>query len=203
MVRLQRSFLGSFLGFVAIVSLVVAGCEAVDDSTGPDAASTSDQAEAFGTSGDEAKSPDGLDPDSKDPDGKDPVSAQSTGSSGEGDENTVAVPIYVMDDDCNDYVERSVQVDPDDAMSDAVGKVITNNEYDSFELSGYRVKVNSELGIATVDLRLSPESERQFVSLSSCEQRTLFGGVEQTLLSNPDWKIEAVQFTNRGEDIVL
>ena len=193
---------------MAIAALAIAGCDAVDQSTGSDLTSTPGQAAiSEDVSGADSKSPDGdstagKDPGSEDPAGKDPVEAQPA-DAGAGDEDTIAVPIYVMDDTCNALVEKSVQVDPDDAMSDAVGKVITNSDYDNFDLSGYRVKVNSELGLATIDLRLSAESERQFVSLSSCEQRALFGGVEQTLLSNPDWKIESVEFTNRGEDIVL
>ncbi|MFM6369036.1 MAG: sporulation/spore germination protein, partial [Dolichospermum sp.] len=40
-------------------------------------------------------------------------------------------------------------------------------------------------------------------SLSSCEQFALFGSVRKTLMSNSEWKIKDVRFTERGEDIVL
>jgi hypothetical protein len=68
-------------------------------------------------------------------------------------------------------------------------------------LSGYRVRVNN--GVATVDLRLSPQSKRNFVSLSSCEQFALFGSVRKTLTNNSQWKIKEVRFTEKGEAIVI
>ncbi|MFM6472207.1 MAG: sporulation/spore germination protein, partial [Dolichospermum sp.] len=57
--------------------------------------------------------------------------------------------------------------------------------------------------VATVDIRVSPESKRQLFSLSSCEQFALFGSVRKTLMSNSEWKIKDVSFTERGEDITL
>jgi hypothetical protein len=73
----------------------------------------------------------------------------------------------------------------------------------AFDLAGYRVQLNENTGVATVDLRLDPESERQFVSLSSCEKFSLFGSLEKTLTSNPEWQINRVRFTERGEEIVI
>jgi hypothetical protein len=197
MVRLPKSFLGLMLA----LSLIAVGCRTAEQATISDDASTPGQAaevEASSPASEEAKSPD-----SQASDDQKPVAAQPSGATAEDDKNTVPVTIYVMDDQCNEFVKKTVQVSADNILSDAVGKVITDHEYDHFKLAGYRVQVDQAQGMATVDLRLAPDSERQFVSLSSCEQRILFGGIEATLLQNPDWQINTVTFTDRGEEIVL
>jgi hypothetical protein len=113
------------------------------------------------------------------------------------------VSIYVMDDECNDFVEESVQVDRDQPIRSAVGKVIDHYKFNAFELESYDVSVDQASGAATIDLRLAPDSPRQFVSLSSCEQRTLFGSLEETLMKNKDWNIKSVKFTSQGQEIAL
>jgi hypothetical protein len=40
-------------------------------------------------------------------------------------------------------------------------------------------------------------------SLSVCEQRALLGSLRETLINQPDWKIKAVTFTNRGNPLAL
>jgi hypothetical protein len=113
----------------------------------------------------------------------------------------VTVLVYTIDDQCNDFVEQSVQVPSDVAITDAVGKAMGAVDYNAFKVESYQVDING--GTATVDMALAPGSERQFASLSSCEQRALFGSVEETLLNNPDWNVTAVKFTNQGKEIVL
>ena len=113
----------------------------------------------------------------------------------------VNVAVYTIDDQCNDFVEKTVRLPSDKAMAEAVGQAMGAVDYNAFKLEGYQVSVNGTT--AVVDMKLSPGSERKFVSLSSCEQRALFGSVEETLLNNPDWDIKAVKFTNRGQEIVL
>jgi len=107
---------------------------------------------------------------------------------------TVNVTLYTSDVQCQEFVPQKVTVPATQSVTNAVGKI-------DFNLSGYRVRVRN--GIATVDLRLSPQSKRQFVSLSSCEQFALFGSLRKTLTSNSQWKIKEVRFTEQGEDIVL
>jgi hypothetical protein len=63
--------------------------------------------------------------------------------------------------------------------------------------------VNVDNGVATIDLRIAPESKRQIVSLSSCEQFALFGSLRKTLTSNPQWNIKDVRFTERGQEVVF
>ncbi len=111
------------------------------------------------------------------------------------------VSVYTIDDQCNNFVEKTVQLPSDKAMAEAVGQAISAVDYNAFKLEDYQVSVNGTT--AVVDMKLAAGSERKFVSLSSCEQRALFGSVEETLLNNPDWDIKAVQFTNRGQEIVL
>ena len=86
-------------------------------------------------------------------------------------------------------------------MNEAIGKIFKEQNTADFSVSGYRVNVKN--GVAIVDLRVSPESKRQVSSLSSCEQFALFSSVRKTLISNSQWKIKDVRFTERGEDITL
>ncbi|MFO5440834.1 MAG: hypothetical protein ACLBM4_19770 [Dolichospermum sp.] len=86
-------------------------------------------------------------------------------------------------------------------MNEAIGKIFKGQNTADFSVSGYRINVKNR--VATVDIRVSPESKRQLSSLSSCEQFALFGSVRKTLISNSEWKIKDVRFTERGEDIVL
>lgn len=86
-------------------------------------------------------------------------------------------------------------------IAGAVGKVLENADSADFSLSGYRVNVVS--GVATVDLRVAPDSKRKLVSLSSCEQMAIFGSLRKTLTSNAQWKIKSVRFTDRDKEVIL
>ena len=137
---------------------------------------------------------------------KPPVNAQPNNAqppkvpAGATDEMTT-VSVYTMDDQCLDFVSKPVQVSSDSAVSEAVQKAMGDMDYNAFKLEGYEVSVSGSTAI--VDMRLSPGSERQFVSLSSCEQQSLFGSIERTLLNNPDLNVNAVKFTDGGKEIVL
>ena len=115
-----------------------------------------------------------------------------------------AITIYEIDSTCSSFVPQIVQVDADRAMEQAVSKVLSNEQTGiGFDLAGYRVSLDEGSREATVDLRLSPQSQRQLVSLSSCEQLAVFGSLRETLLNNSDWNIRSVRFTERGEAIAL
>lgn len=136
---------------------------------------------------------------------KEPVAAQPngevTGKEPSASGEMVNVSVYTIDNQCNNFVEKTVQLPSDKAMAEAVGQAMNATDYNAFKLESYQVSVNGTT--AVVDMKLAPGSERKFVSLSSCEQRALFGSVEKTLLNNPKWDIKAVKFTNRGEEIAL
>ncbi|MCC5639693.1 sporulation/spore germination protein [Nostoc sp. CHAB 5844] len=114
---------------------------------------------------------------------------------------TVNVTLYTSDTQCQQLIPQKVSVPAEEPMTNAVGKIIDERDTADFSLSGYRVNVRN--GVATVDLRLSPQSKRQIASLSSCEQFALFGSLRKTLMSNSQWKIKDVRFTEKGEEIVL
>lgn len=111
------------------------------------------------------------------------------------------VKVYQVDHQCMNLVPESVAVPADKPMEGAIATIIAAQSSPDFELAGYRVAVKD--GVATVDLRLAPSSKRSFVSLSSCEQLALFGGIRKTLTGNPQWKIQSIRFTERGQEIVL
>ncbi|MBW4615514.1 MAG: GerMN domain-containing protein [Desmonostoc vinosum HA7617-LM4] len=114
---------------------------------------------------------------------------------------TTDVTLYTSDVQCQKLIPQKASVPAEEPVTNAVGKIIEQRDTSDFSLSGYRVNVKN--GVATVDLRLSPESKRQIISLSSCEQFALFGSLRKTLTSNAQWNIKEVRFTSRGEEIVF
>ncbi|WP_414543862.1 sporulation/spore germination protein [Nostoc sp. CCY0012] len=114
---------------------------------------------------------------------------------------TTNVTLYTSDPQCQELIPQQVSVAAEQPVTSAVGKIIAERDTADFNLSGYRVNV--ENGVATVDLRLSPQSKRKLVSLSSCEQFALFGSLRKTLTSNAEWKIQEVRFTEQGKEVIL
>lgn len=114
---------------------------------------------------------------------------------------TTTVTIYTADAQCQELVPQTVTVSAAQPIEDAVGEIIRKAGTVDFAIVGYRVNVDANTGVATVDLRLDPDSRREFVSLSSCENFSLFGSLEKTLTTNPQWQIDTVRFTERGEEI--
>ncbi|ADI65339.1 GerMN domain-containing protein [Trichormus azollae] len=112
---------------------------------------------------------------------------------------TTTVTLYISDTQCQDYVAKAFLVSADEPINEAVSKVLQERETADFSLAGYRVNVNND--IATIDLRIAPDSKRQIPSLSSCEQFALFGSLRKTLTSNGQWKIKEVRLTEKGEEI--
>ena len=114
---------------------------------------------------------------------------------------TTNVTLYTSDFQCQELIPQQVSVPAKEPVTGAVGKIIEERNTADFDLSGYRVQVQN--GVATVDFRLSPTSKRQLVSLSSCEQFALFGSLRKTLMSNPEWNIKEVRFTEQGKEVIL
>ncbi|WP_414548003.1 sporulation/spore germination protein [Anabaena sp. CCY 0017] len=114
---------------------------------------------------------------------------------------TTNVTLYTSDLQCQELIPQEVSVPAKEPVTGAVGKIIEEQNTADFDLSGYRVQVQN--GVATVDFRLSPASKRQLVSLSSCEQFALFGSLRKTLMSNPEWNIKEVRFTEQGKEVIL
>jgi hypothetical protein len=111
------------------------------------------------------------------------------------------VTLFTSDLQCQKLLPQKVSVSANEPVKDAVGKIIAAKNTADINISNYRVNVNK--GTATVDFRIPPDSPRQLVSLSSCEQFTLFKSIEKTLTSNPKWNIKNVIFTQSGEEIYL
>ena len=114
---------------------------------------------------------------------------------------TINVTVYTSDAQCQELIPQKADVSAREPINEAIGKIFKEQNTADFSVSGYRVNVRN--GVAIVDLRVSPESKRQLSSLSSCEQFALFSSVRKTLISNSQWKIKDVRFTERGEDITL
>jgi Sporulation and spore germination len=114
---------------------------------------------------------------------------------------TTNVTLYTSDAQCQALIPEKVSVPAEEPVTNVVSKILKKRDTSDFSLSGYRINIKN--GIATVDLRISPDSKRQIASLSSCEQFALFGSLRKTLTSNAQWNIKEVRFTEQGEDIVL
>lgn len=116
-------------------------------------------------------------------------------------ENTIPLTIYHPDNQCETLLPQQVEVSAENTLEAAVGAVIDRWNSGDFTFAGYRVSVDHTTGIATIDLRVDPNSERQIISLSSCERFALFGSLSETLTQNPNWQISIVEFTEKGERI--
>lgn len=114
---------------------------------------------------------------------------------------TTNITLYTSDAQCQELIPKQAEVSAQTPINEAIGQIFKEQSTADFSVSGYRVNVKN--GIATVDLRISPNSKRQLASLSSCEQFALFSSVRKTLISNSQWQIKDVRFTERGEDITL
>lgn len=117
--------------------------------------------------------------------------------------NAIAITLYRLDERCEDYEPETSLVDPNQPLMDAVRQILLNQKIIAFDLSGYRVIGSSNSQRVTIDFRLDPDSQRLLTSLSMCEQKALLGSLRQTLLGQPTWNIQQVEFTNRGEPLFL
>ncbi|WP_309232586.1 hypothetical protein [Cylindrospermum sp. FACHB-282] len=109
--------------------------------------------------------------------------------------------LYTSDTQCQELIPQQASVPAEEPIKATVVKILEQRDTSDFSLSGYRVNVKK--GVATVDLRVSPESKRQLASLSSCEQFALFGSLRKTLTSNVQWNIKEVNFTEGGKEITF
>ena len=182
-------------GLALTLSLVVGGC-----ATAPDTV-VIEPSPAPATQEPSKQTPPPVEEPSKKPAVMQPDGQASPDKPSAADDEMVTVSVYTIDDQCNDFVEQSVRVPSGKAINEAVGQAMSAVDYNAFKLAGYQVSINGKT--AVVDMQLAPSSQRQFVSLSSCEQRSLFGSVEETLLNNADWNVNAVKFTNQGKELML
>jgi hypothetical protein len=123
-------------------------------------------------------------------------------ASGVASENTVTVKVYKVNNLCQTLNPETVTGPENQLMSSAVDELLKQQIFASLGLVGYRLKIDRDLGIATVDLRASGNYRQKLQNLSSCQMLGLFGGVRQTLTSYAPWQIKTVRFTELGQDIV-
>lgn len=127
-----------------------------------------------------------------------PVLASSAAS-----DSTVTVTVYKVDNSCQNLNPEAVTGPDKHLMSSAVNELLKQQVFSSLGLVGYRLRIDRNLGIATVDLRTSGNDRQKLQNLSSCQMLGLFGGLRQTLTSYAPWQIKTVRFTELGEDILI
>ncbi|WRH67624.1 MAG: hypothetical protein RSE13_04500 [Planktothrix sp. GU0601_MAG3] len=115
---------------------------------------------------------------------------------------TVPLTIYQVDTQCSELVPRQITVPKEQALERAIAEILEQQSSSDFTLN-YRIKVEPEKQIVTIDFRVPTNANRTFNSLSSCEQLALFGSLRKTITSNPNWQINQVIFTEQGEEIAL
>ncbi|MGG6240549.1 hypothetical protein ACQ4N7_18140 [Nodosilinea sp. AN01ver1] len=115
----------------------------------------------------------------------------------------VAVDLYTLDERCENYRREPILVPRPQSMETTVDLILAEQAIPELTLSGYRTRFDPETKIVTIDLRVARTSRRVLQSLSVCEQKALLGSLRETLVNQPDWKIESVTFTNRGTPLVL
>lgn len=119
--------------------------------------------------------------------------------------NLISVTFYTPTISCEDYEGTKKAIAKAEAVPQVVDLLLSQQvpELISFELAGYRVQQDAENKRVTIDFRRRSGARRQFISLSICEQRVLFGSLRRTLLDNPVLEIESVRFTEQGNPIEL
>lgn len=130
-----------------------------------------------------------------------PPSPDSSSQSFSNTDKTIQVTLYTSDAQCQDYISQVVRLSADQIIDQSVGKILEQQTSADFSIVSYRLDISN--GIATIDLRVAPDSGRQIASLSSCEQFALFGSIRKTLTSKPEWNIKDVRFTEGGKEIIF
>lgn len=117
----------------------------------------------------------------------------------------ITVTRYGINATCDGFTAQGQSTLNPDELTALVGEILQDPQQtlDGFALSGYRVQRSPGDPTVTIDLRLDPDSPRQWVSLSSCEHMILLGSLRKTLLDNPELGIDTVRFSDRGEPIQL
>jgi hypothetical protein len=115
----------------------------------------------------------------------------------------VAVDPYTAKATCEGYAIEPIQVPRQQSMENTVDLILAEQAIPDLTLSGYRTSFDPETKTVTIDLRVARNSRRVLQSLSVCEQKALLGSLRETLLNQPDWQLEAVIFTNRGNSLAL
>jgi len=114
---------------------------------------------------------------------------------------TIEVIAYHLDASCESFVQKPLQVPRQNPLQATIHKLIAEGTSADFAIAGYRVQPNPGNNTLTIDFRLSPQSERRFVSLSTCERMALLGSLQKTLTQSDQWNIQEVKFTDRGQPI--
>ncbi len=129
-------------------------------------------------------------------------SVASVSASETAPDSTATVTVYKVNKLCQTLKPETVTGQDNQLMSSVVNEVLKQQIFDSLGLVGYRLTIDRDLGIATLDLRALGNSRQKLQNLSSCQMLGLFGGVRQTLTSYAPWQIKTVRFTELGQDIV-
>ena len=105
-----------------------------------------------------------------------------------------------IDSTCENYVPTKVWVSANSPATDMVGRILKKEKEKGGRmpmLKSYRVIISNSR-VATVDFRISSQSQIRFSSFSSCERANLFGSLEETLTKNSQLNIREVIFTEDG-----
>lgn len=115
----------------------------------------------------------------------------------------VGITYYLPDDTCDGFEERTAIAHPRN-LDDIATTLLEDPRLtlEGLDLSAYSVSRSTPDTIA-IDFTIALDSQRQFVSLSSCEQMMLFGSLRSTFLDNPALGVEAIEFTEQGNPIAL
>ncbi len=91
--------------------------------------------------------------------------------------------------------------DPEAEIAATIGVVLKQWTGSDLGIVGYRVTVRDR--VATIDLRRDPSAARPWIGLSTCEQFALFGGLRETIMNEPDWNIDRVEFLSLGKPLTF
>lgn len=133
-----------------------------------------------------------------------PTDPKPTTGSGE---RMQEITIFEIDPQCQELLPRPqsfpMGLTKAELQDRAIAHIVDQRSNGDFAIRGYRLAIDPQTQVATVDLRLAPDAPRRFSSLSNCEQLALLGSVRRTLLANEDWGIQGVEFQSQGKPLVF
>lgn len=118
------------------------------------------------------------------------------------EKKTETIILYYPDHQCQTLTPKRVDVPIKNSLDQAI-KLSLSQEHSRYFPLAYRVFINHQKALATIDFRIPVNSKRPMTSLSTCEQLAIFGSLRSTLIFNRFWNIKKVKFTQKGEEIWL
>ncbi|MBE9177889.1 hypothetical protein IQ268_04735 [Oculatella sp. LEGE 06141] len=110
--------------------------------------------------------------------------------------------VYIHDPETHELTPRSVLVGSEEPVEGAVDQIMQSYEGQDVGIRGYEVSVDSAENEAAINFNIeNPRGGNALQSLSSANQYSLFEAIRETLLTQPMYEIDEVNFLANGSQV--